>query len=111
MGIIGTVLGLVHVLGNLSNPDHLGPAIAVAFLATRYGSGFANLIFLPLGKKLKYVAKQVMHIGSMITEGVLAIQAGDNPRLVQEKLLSFIEHEKWEELTGEKATVGKAATA
>jgi chemotaxis protein MotA len=111
MGIIGTVLGLVHVLGNLSNPDELGPAIAVAFLATLYGIGFANLIFLPLGKKIQFVAKQVMHIGSMITEGVLAIQAGDNPRLVQEKLLSFIEHEKWDALTSEKAVVGKAATA
>ncbi len=111
MGIIGTVLGLIHVLGNLSNPDDLGAGIAVAFLATLYGIGAANLIFLPLGKKLQFVSKQVMHIGSMITEGVLAIQAGDNPRLVQEKLLSFIERDKWEELTGEKAAVGKAATA
>ena len=111
MGIIGTVLGLFHVLGNLSNPDDLGPAIAVAFLATLYGIGFANLVLLPLGKKLQYVAKELTHLGSMITEGVLSIQAGDNPRLVQEKLLSFIDHEKWDELLGEKTSGAKEGAA
>jgi chemotaxis protein MotA len=111
MGIIGTVLGLVHVMGNLSNPDSLGPAIAVAFMATLYGVGVANIVALPLCKKLQFIAKEETHLGTMITEGVLSIQAGDIPRLVQEKLLSFIEHEKWEELTGEKAAVGKTATA
>jgi chemotaxis protein MotA len=111
MGIIGTVLGLVHVMGNLSDPDGLGPAIAVAFMATLYGVGTANLVMLPLCKKLQFNAKEEAHLGSMITEGILAIQAGDNPRLVQEKLLSFIEREKWEDLTNEKAAVGKAATA
>ena len=80
-------------------------------MATLYGVGTANLVALPLAKKLQFIAKEETHLGSMITEGVLAIQAGDNPRLVQEKLLSFIEHEKWEALTNEKAAVGKAATA
>jgi chemotaxis protein MotA len=93
MGIIGTVMGLVHVLGNLSDPGKLGPAIAVAFLATLYGIGFANLVLLPLGKKLMYVA-----MGLLIIEGLIAIQSGDNPRVVQEKLLSFVDEKEWEEL-------------
>ena len=111
MGIIGTVMGLIHVLGNLSNPDALGPAIAVAFLATLYGIAFANCIFLPLGKKMVFVAKQGTQLDLMIVEGLISIQSGDNPRLVQEKLISFIEMEKRHELTREKAGAGKPAEA
>lgn len=98
MGIIGTVMGLVHVLGNLSDPGKLGPAIAVAFLATLYGIGFANILLLPLGKKLVFVAKQETQMGLLIIEGLIAIQSGDNPRVVQEKLLSFVDEKEWEEL-------------
>jgi len=103
MGIIGTVLGLVMVLGNLSNADELGPAIAVAFLATLYGISSANLIFLPLGKKLAYTAKIEATLGLMIVEGVLSIQAGDNPRMVQEKLLSLIDEKRWPLLQAQQA--------
>jgi chemotaxis protein MotA len=96
MGIIGTVMGLVNVLGSLENPDELGPLIATAFLATLYGIGSANLVFLPLGKKLAFVAKQETQIGLLIIEGLIAIQSGDNPRMVQEKLLSLIDESKWD---------------
>lgn len=98
LGIIGTVMGLVHVLGNLEDPSTLGPAIAVAFLATFYGIGSANLVFLPIAKKLTYVAKQETEAGMVIIEGLLSIQVGDSPRLVQEKLKSYIEEEEWSHL-------------
>jgi chemotaxis protein MotA len=94
MGIIGTVVGLVHVLSNLSEPDKLGHAIAGAFLATLYGIASANLIFLPLAKKLHYRAKQESEVGLLIVEGLVSIQSGDNPRMVQEKLMSLIHEEK-----------------
>ncbi|MEK7795643.1 MAG: MotA/TolQ/ExbB proton channel family protein, partial [Candidatus Hydrogenedentota bacterium] len=98
LGIIGTVIGLVHVLGNLSEPDKLGPAIAVAFIATLYGIAFANLLFLPLGKKMTFVAKQDAEMSIAIVEGVLSIQAGENPRVVQEKIRSFMKEEEWQEI-------------
>ena len=98
LGIIGTVIGLVHVLGNLSEPDKLGPAIAVAFIATLYGIAFANLLFLPLGKKMTFVAKQDAEMSIAIVEGVLSIQAGENPRVVQEKIRSFMKEEEWREI-------------
>jgi len=98
MGIIGTVMGLVNVLGNLSNPDELGPLIAGAFLATLYGIASANVILLPLGKKLAYVAKEDTQAGLLIIEGLISIQSGDNPRMVQEKLLSLIDEGEWDML-------------
>lgn len=107
MGIIGTVLGLVMVLGNLENADELGPSIAVAFLATLYGISSANLLFLPLGKKMQFVAKIEATLGLMIVEGVLSIQAGDNPRMVQEKLMSLIDSSKWPLLQAPQADAKK----
>ncbi|PKM47350.1 MAG: motility protein A [Firmicutes bacterium HGW-Firmicutes-8] len=90
MGIIGTVLGLVMVLGNLTNPDELGPSIAVAFIATLYGVAFANLAWLPIGHKLKLKSKQERFMREIALEGVLSIQAGDNPGIVREKLRAFL---------------------
>lgn len=90
MGIIGTVLGLVQVLGNLSNPDELGPSIAVAFIATLYGVAFANLAWLPIGHKLKLKSKQERFMREIALEGILSIQAGDNPSIVKEKLRAFL---------------------
>jgi chemotaxis protein MotA len=108
MGIIGTVMGLVHVLGNLSDPDSLGHSIAGAFLATLYGIAVANLLFLPLAKKLQYRAHQEVEIGMMIVEALVSIQSGDSPRMVQEKLISLIEQEKREHLpTYQKAGAEK----
>jgi chemotaxis protein MotA len=90
MGIIGTVMGLVHVLENLSEPDKLGPLIASAFLATLYGIFFANALYLPLGAKLKGKSAEEAHMKQLIVEGVLAVQSGDNPRVVREKLDAYL---------------------
>lgn len=90
IGIIGTVTSLLHVLSNLSDPSTLGPAIAGAFVATLLGVGTANVIYLPISSRLKKLSSEEVAMRSMIVEGVLAIQAGDNPRTVAEKLLTFL---------------------
>lgn len=90
IGIIGTVMGLVEVLGNLSEPDKLGPAIAVAFLATFYGISTANLFWLPLAGKLKARSADEVLLREMVLEGVLSLQAGESPRIVREKLEVFL---------------------
>ena len=100
MGIIGTVMGLVHVLGSISDPSSLGPAIALAFLATLYGVGSANLIWLPIASKLKNKSKKEELIKEMIMEGVLSIQAGENPTIIREKLLVFLDPETRQALLG-----------
>jgi chemotaxis protein MotA len=90
MGIIGTVIGLIHVLGNLSDPDSLGPSIAMAFIATLYGVSFANLVFLPISKKFATIAKEEAMSRTMIVEGVLSLYGGDSPHIVKQKLMSFM---------------------
>lgn len=90
LGIIGTVMGLIHVLENLSAPSTLGPAISGAFIATLYGVSSANLIFLPVGNKLKEMSAAEVNHRYMVLEAILSIQAGDNPRVVQEKLITFV---------------------
>src|SRR3954451_14357789 len=90
MGIIGTVMGLVHVLQNLSHPETLGPAISSAFIATLMGVGTANVVYYPIAYRLKALRAGEADARAMILEGILAIQAGDNPRIVTEKLLSFV---------------------
>lgn len=90
MGIIGTVMGLVHVLEQLDQPELLGPAIAGAFMATLYGVGGANVVFIPVANKLKQNSGEEQELRVMTIEGVLAIQAGDNPRIVSDKLMSFV---------------------
>lgn len=90
LGIIGTVLGLVHVLENLAEPDKLGHLIAGAFVATLWGVMTANLLWLPIGNKLKRVGEVSAHSMELILEGVLSIQAGANPRIVEQKLLSLL---------------------
>jgi chemotaxis protein MotA len=88
-GILGAVLGLIHVMENLANPANLGAGIATAFVATVYGVGAANLVFLPIAAKLKERAEKRAVRGEMILEGVLAIQEGLSPRLVEEKLQTY----------------------
>ncbi len=90
MGIIGTVIGLVNVLGNLEDPEHLAKSIATAFIATLYGVFTANILWLPLGQRLKQRDKEEVHRRHLAVEGVLAVQAGDNPRVVREKLEAFL---------------------
>jgi chemotaxis protein MotA len=89
MGIIGTVMGLIHVLGNLSEPSTLGPAIAVAFTATLYGVSSANVAYLPLASKIKIRSKEQISEMELMLEGILALQAGENPQLIKKKLKSF----------------------
>ena len=86
MGIIGTVMGLVNVLGHLDNPDELGHSIATAFIATLYGVASANVLWLPLGNKLKNKSAQETWVRELAVEGLLSVQAGDNPRVVRQKL-------------------------
>jgi chemotaxis protein MotA len=90
MGIIGTVFGLIHVLSNLDKPATLGPSISAAFVATLLGVASANVIYLPISARLKQLSQDELHARSLIVEGILSIQAGDNPRVVQEKLITFV---------------------
>jgi chemotaxis protein MotA len=91
LGIIGTVLGLIHVLENLSEPDKLGHLIAGAFVATLWGVLTANVLWHPIGNKLKRISAVEVHHMQLVLEGVVSIQAGSNPRIVQQKLLSFLD--------------------
>ncbi|MGI6119610.1 MAG: flagellar motor protein [Desulfosporosinus sp.] len=86
MGIIGTVMGLVMVLGNMSNPEELSHSIATAFLATLYGVASANLIYFPIASKLKMKDKAEVSAMEMVLDGILSIQAGENPSILKEKL-------------------------
>ena len=86
IGILGAVLGLIHVMENLSDPSKLGGGIAVAFVATVYGVALANILFLPMAAKMKRKFTVANERKVVITEGVLAIQEGLNPRVLEEKL-------------------------
>lgn len=90
MGIIGTVMGLIHVLGNLSDPSALSGAIASAFTATLYGVATANLIWLPIASKLKQKDKIETGSMEMVLDGILSIQAGENPSILKEKLKTHL---------------------
>lgn len=110
LGIIGTVMGLINVLSNLAEPSELGHKIAGAFIATFYGVFTANILFLPLGAKLKGKMKHEAHLGEMCLEGILSIQAGDNPRIVREKLDGFLAP-KLRAARGAESSGGGAAAA
>ena len=90
LGIIGTVLGLVSMLSNLENAESMGPAIASAFIATLYGISSANLVFLPLGTKIKNACARDIHEKKIILEGLLCIQEGVSPRMTEQTLHSLI---------------------
>lgn len=90
IGIIGAVLGLIHVMGNLADPTQLGSGIAVAFVATIYGVALANLLFIPIGNKIKSVIQEESQFRELLIEGIVCIAEGDNPRLIQSRLYSFI---------------------
>lgn len=111
LGVLGAVLGLIHVLSGLGGDvAELGKGIATAFVATFYGVGLANVVLLPVAMKLKAVAAEEQIVREMIMEGILSIQAGDNPRIVREKLQSFLPpSERSDESSGEAE--GDAARA
>ena len=90
IGIIGAVMGLIHVMQNLADPSKLGSGIATAFVATIYGVGLANLFLLPFGNKLKTIAISRSHYREMIIEGVVSIAEGENPRNIESKLQGYL---------------------
>jgi chemotaxis protein MotA len=113
MGIIGTVFGLVHVLTNLSQPETLGPMISAAFIATLLGVASANVVYLPVSARLKGLSQEELHFREMTLEGILAIQAGENPRFVNEKLMAYVPPSKrpTEEDLAAQAKAGSGAGA
>jgi chemotaxis protein MotA len=90
IGILGAVLGLIHVMGNLTDTSKLGAGIAVAFVATLYGVGSANLIFLPLANKLKRVIQEEVKVKEMILAGALSVVSGYNPFIIKEQLKTYL---------------------
>lgn len=94
MGVIGTIMGLIGVLENLSTPETLGPLIASAFLTTLYGVVIANLVAIPIGKRMGRLADLELKHMELVLEGVLSVQAGSNPRMVEQKLQSFLPVER-----------------
>lgn len=91
IGIIGAVMGLIHVMGNLADPSQLGSGIAVAFVATIYGIGSANLLFLPVASKIKVSVMRQSRYRELLLEGILSIAEGENPRSIELKLQGFME--------------------
>lgn len=89
-GMIGTLIGLVMMLRTMKDPASIGPSMAVALITTFYGAVLANLVFLPISGKLKERTKEEVKIREMVIEGILSIQSGDNPRLVEQKLMTFL---------------------
>lgn len=90
VGILGTTMHLVLILKNLDKPETLGPMIAAAFIATLYGVGSANVVFYPISNRLKVISREEQQIKAMIVEGVLAVQAGENPRIISDRLMTFV---------------------
>ncbi len=89
LGIIGAVMGLMAVMQNLADPSKLGTGIAAAFVATIYGIGFANLVFLPMANKLKYIVGEQVKLYQLIVDGLVMIAEGENPRNIEMKLSSY----------------------
>lgn len=106
-GMIGTLIGLINMLSMLDDPDNLGPSMAVALITTLYGALLANLFFIPLSNKLKERSEEEILLKEVMIEGILSIQAGENPRIVEEKLTAFLANsdEEVEVETEAEATV------
>lgn len=94
MGMIGTLIGLVQMLANMSDPKSIGPAMAVALLTTLYGAMIANLVALPIADKLALRSEEERRMKSMILDGISGIQAGHNPRMIQEVLSTYLPQSK-----------------
>tara|TARA_R110002111_G_scaffold18931_2_gene46289 strand:+ start:130412 stop:131191 length:780 start_codon:yes stop_codon:yes gene_type:complete len=89
-GMIGTLMGLIIMLGNMDDPEAIGPGMAVALITTLYGAIVSNLFFLPFADKLAFYSKQEFQIREVIVKGLIAIQEGDNPRVIEQKLNTFL---------------------
>ncbi len=92
LGIIGAVMGLMAVMEHLADPSKLGKGIAAAFVSTVYGISFANLLFLPMGNKLKSIIHDQVQVRTMVIEGIIAIAQGENPRNIETKLKGYFHH-------------------
>jgi chemotaxis protein MotA len=109
VGILGAVLGLIQVMQHLDNIDEVGKGIAIAFVATIYGVGSANILFLPAAGKLKFKHRKRIIVKEMMLEGTLGILEGQNPRIIETKLTSFLD-EQHQKLRAEK-TASKSKKA
>ncbi|WAA10102.1 flagellar motor protein MotP [Fervidibacillus albus] len=96
-GMLGTLIGLILMLEDLNDPSNLGPSMAIALLTTLYGSLLANLFFLPLAAKLSMKTEQEVFLKQVIIEGVIGVQSGQNPKLLEEKLSAFLSSGEIEE--------------
>ena len=101
-GMVGTLMGLIIMLGNMSNPDAIGPGMAVALITTLYGAVISNLFFLPFADKLATYSKRELEVREVVVRGVLAIQAGGNPRAIEQRLSTMLS-------AAERASVQKKA--
>jgi chemotaxis protein MotA len=90
LGILGAVIGLIHVMQNLADPSKLGTGIAVAFVATIYGVGLANLVFLPIANKIKFTIARRVTEREIVTDGLIGIAQGDNPRIIEARLKGYL---------------------
>lgn len=89
-GMIGTLMGLIIMLGNMSDPDAIGPGMAVALITTLYGALMSNLFFLPFADKLAFYSKRELEVREVVVRGILSIQMGDNPRAVEQRLKTIL---------------------
>jgi chemotaxis protein MotA len=90
LGILGAVIGLIHVMENLADPHRLGTGIAVAFVATVYGVGLANLVFLPIANKIKFAIARRVAEREILCDGLIGIAQGDNPRIIEARLKGYL---------------------
>src|SRR6185436_1202924 len=111
IGIIGAVLGLIQVMQHLDNIEEVGKGIAVAFVATIYGVASANIFFLPAAGKLKFKHRKKMIVKEMMLEGTLGILEGQNPRLIEVKLTSFLDEQYQKLRADQSSSKGKKAAA
>ncbi|GAA5416372.1 chemotaxis protein PomA [Paraliobacillus ryukyuensis] len=109
-GMVGTLIGLVLMLNNLTDPSTLGPQMAVALLTTFYGSLLANLVFIPMAGKLEMKTEEEVFMKQIVIEGVIGVQSGQNPRILKEKLSAFLSEDmKKAQGTEDEEVVGEAA--
>ncbi len=108
-GMIGTLIGLINMLRKLDDPSAIGPSMAVALITTFYGSLLANLIFLPIANKLKLRSREEIMRKEIMVEGLLSIQAGENPRIIEEKLKAFLPPKIREQLQAKQEGIGNNA--
>lgn len=107
-GMIGTLIGLIQMLSQLDDPTKLGSGMAVALITTLYGALLANWIFIPLAKNLETQSNHEIHVKEVMIEGILSIQAGENPRIVKEKLHAFLSEGEKEEVEARINEIGEA---